>query len=291
MHILFLSKGDLPDYQSDMILHGLVSLFGDDVIDVNQCWYMYKDLKNKYWSERVPNFGKAYGRGFTTTGLFNERNIDRTKIEQRIFQKEFDLIVYGSARRFTQYLDLVVSCYPKEKIIFIDGQDQTDINWNLVNKGIYFKRELIYEDAKLHPINFCIPKEKIYNGSFIKKIDIATIIPGVLKTYIYEDEESYYNGYREAYFGITCKKGGWDCLRHYEIIMNKCLPYFEDLDNCPPRTMFLFPKELCKESYNLIKRNQIDLAIYYELVKKMHEYLKNFLTTDRVAENMLNVIF
>ena len=40
-----------------------------------------------------------------------------------------------------------------------------------------------------------------------------------------------------------------------------------------------------------LKRNQIDLAIYYELVKRMHEYLKNFLTTDRIAENILNVIF
>ena len=290
MKILFISKGYLPDYQSDMILHGFISLFGDDVVDVNQCWYMYKDLKNKHWAEIVPENGKAYGRGFTTTGLFENRNLDRSQIDQRIYNKEFDLIVFGSVRRFTQYLNLVLDCYPKEKIIFIDGQDQTDIDYNLVNKGFYFKRELIIDNKNLFPINFCIPEEKIFNGEVLKTVDIASIIPGVFKTYIYEHEQDYYQGYRDAYFGITHKKGGWDCLRHYEIIMNKCLPYFENIDMCPPKTMMKFPKQLCLNANNLIKQNKFDLRIYWEIVDEMHQYLKENLTTKNIAKYLLEIV-
>jgi hypothetical protein len=31
------------------------------------------------------------------------------------------------------------------------------------------------------------------------------------------------------------KKGGWDCLRHYEIIGNGCMPYFENIEKCPKK--------------------------------------------------------
>ena len=42
---------------------------------------------------------------------------------------------------------------------------------------------------------------------------------------------------------ITMKKAGWDCMRHYEIIeMN--IPYFHELEKCPPKTLHNFPKEL-----------------------------------------------
>ena len=48
-----------------------------------------------------------------------------------------------------------------------------------------------------------------------KTRDFAVIIPGIKSTYRYTMEEAYYDGYAEAYFGITMKKSGWDCMRHY----------------------------------------------------------------------------
>jgi hypothetical protein len=288
MKILFISNGDFPDLQSDMILHGLKSLFGKDVIDVNQCWYMYKDLKEKYWDERIPNNGKSYGMGFTISGLLDNLDIDRTNIKERIYNKEFDFIIFGSIQRCKDNLDLVLKCYPKEKIIFIDGQDQTDIIWELVDNGIYCKRELIYNNENIFPINFCIPKEKIYIGETNKNLKLATIIPGNLETYIYDNELDYYKGYQDAYFGMTFRKGGWDCLRHYEILMNKCIPYFINIEKCPKRTLTLFPKDLCIEVNNLINENKITDDNYYDLLTNFLYILKNNLTTIKVAEQILN---
>ncbi len=59
-----------------------------------------------------------------------------------------------------------------------------------------------------------------------KDQDFASLIPGVLSTYIYDTEEEYFKGYQRAFYAVTCKKAGWDCLRHYEILANGCIPYF-----------------------------------------------------------------
>jgi hypothetical protein len=47
----------------------------------------------------------------------------------------------------------------------------------------------------------------------------------------YNTEEEYYNEYKKSYFAITTKKCGWDCMRHYEILANGCIPYFLNIEN------------------------------------------------------------
>ena len=42
MKVLFVAKGDLPDYQADTIMHGGRSVLGSDFVDANFAWYMYK---------------------------------------------------------------------------------------------------------------------------------------------------------------------------------------------------------------------------------------------------------
>ena len=37
-------------------------------------------------------------------------------------------------------------------------------------------------------------------------------------------------------------------MRHYEILACGCIPIFENLENCPEKTMFNFPKEIIKET-------------------------------------------
>ena len=44
MKILFISQGNLPEYQCDSLFHGLRLLFGDDIVDVNKISYMYKSF-------------------------------------------------------------------------------------------------------------------------------------------------------------------------------------------------------------------------------------------------------
>lgn len=100
----------------------------------------------------------------------------------------------------------------------------------------------------IYPISFSIPTSKIVVDVFEKTRLLAYIIPGCKDTYIYKTEQDYYQGYRESWFALTCKKGGWDCLRHYEIIANGCIPLFLDLDDCPEQTMTTFPKHVIKKS-------------------------------------------
>ena len=105
---------------------------------------------------------RLYGRGFTISGLLPDRSdIDRSDLPRRIQDREFDVIVYGSIHRCADYLDLVVKNYPRNRIIFIDGEDEpihsgTDTLVQLLDKGIYFKREL--KDSRALPISFSFPE-------------------------------------------------------------------------------------------------------------------------------------
>ena len=72
---------------------------------------------------------------------------------------------------------------------------------------------------------------------------LAPLIIGKLNTYIYDSEDSYYEMYKKSIFGLTYKKAGWECLRHYEILMNGCIPLFLDLKDCPNDCITTLPKK------------------------------------------------
>jgi len=96
----------------------------------------------------------------------------------------------------------------------------------------------------IHPISFSIPSQYVLNDVPLKTKQMATVVPGNSSTYVFTTQRSYYADYQSSVFGKTCKKGGWDCLRHYEILANGCIPWFDGLDQCPPKTMANFPKDL-----------------------------------------------
>jgi hypothetical protein len=96
----------------------------------------------------------------------------------------------------------------------------------------------------VYPISFSIPESKIVTGAHPKTKQFSHIIPGDPSTYIFQDEASYRQDYQTSVFGKTCKKAGWDCLRHYEILANGCIPWFDGLEECPNQTMTHFPKEI-----------------------------------------------
>ena len=144
----------------------------------------------------------------------------------------------------------------------------------------------------LHPIGFSIPKEKICKTINTKTKILSNLIPGDMKTYIYNTEEDYYNEYKKSYFAITKKKGGWDCMRHYEILANGCIPYFIDIEKCPINTMTLLPKNLIIEGNKLyhkfenINFNDItkeDIFEYNILQNKLLDFTSQNLTTDKIA--------
>jgi hypothetical protein len=145
----------------------------------------------------------------------------------------------------------------------------------------------------LIPIGFSIPECKMVADVPSKTKMMSSLIPGVLSTYIYNDEASYYQEYQQSLFAITKKKGGWDCLRHYEILANGTLPYFEDLESCPPQTMTLFPKELsmkCRALYEQWKSRPIESIHrdeYEPIIRELLDHTRNHLTTKKMGQYML----
>lgn len=132
----------------------------------------------------------------------------------------------------------------------------------------------------IYPISFSIPESKIVKHVPNKTKLFADYKPGV--SYIFSKEEEYYKGYQEAVFGYTRKKVGWDCLRHYEILANGCIPYFEDIDSMPPNTMKNFPRDLVKEA---MKNATIDNYHFY--IEKLLNYTRNNLDTITSAKYVL----
>jgi hypothetical protein len=253
MKILYLSKGDHIDYLDDCLMIGLKELLGPDLVDVNKRDHVY----TSYDESKVIGM---YGKGMTITRVIPDLNVDRSDITLKIKNKVFDYIVYGSIWRFNNYIDQILEYYPKDRVIAVDGEDWTTLN-AAYNYGIrYYKREIDQYIHKVNPISFAIPTVK-FNPSKVKERDFALIIPGDMSTYIYNKEEDYYRDYKISRFGHTCKKAGWDCMRHYEILGNGCIPFFRDLENCPAQTLVNFPKdELIKVKQRLDNNEQANIV-------------------------------
>jgi len=282
MKILYLTKGDHVDYQNDAVLIGLKELFGADVVDYNKQEHNY----TTYDAEKA---SKLYGMGMTVTRVLPDLEVDRTDITSKIKNKYFDYIVYGSIWRCNDYLVKILEYYPPNKVIVIDGEDETNIHYSYSKGVIYFKRELVIDKPRLLPINFAIPTSKVsFNTNKTK--DQSFITPLDKRTYIYKNEADYYNDYNSARFGITMKKAGWDCLRHYEILGNGCIPLFLDIQNCPAQTMVNLPKKECLEVLQLLNNNTPPAEVYDRYNNVFKDYLFNYATTKAVATNLINTL-
>jgi hypothetical protein len=170
------------------------------------------------------------------------------------------------------------------------------------NNGLTVLKKIENYKNNLLPISFSIPEEKI-----CKKLDISikTKMEALVKPlidrnqpYKYDKEEDYYNDLKTSFFAYTCKRNGFDALRHYEILANNCIPYFSDLDEYPKNILYFFPKELIKES-NKLYRNVKDLNIedfvtnyeyineYTNILQKLMIHTKKYLTTISLANYIL----
>jgi hypothetical protein len=274
-----ISGGFINDYQNDLLFYGLRELYGDNIVDSTQIIHLYNEYKDKIHPQHI------WG-GMTTTWLIDKNNIDRTNIEEKIKDKYYDLIIYGAIQRCKDYYELISKIYPPNKIILIDGIDEQSLD-PLYIKHLYFKRELNQNHPNLIPITFAIPTNKITTNININKTqEYATCIPGQPETYIFKDEKPYYEDYQKSFYGVTMKKSGWDCMRHYEILGNYCIPYFVGLEDCPKNTLCNLPKDLLLEARELTK--DFESQKYFHILNELFNYTKENLTTAALAKYVLN---
>lgn len=301
MKILYVYNFAYLDYQSDSVYHGLIDS-GFEVYETHYPTYMlngYKFNKERMYGDVSPYiYGGMPNTTFTLYGKldYTPRVQSEETILKNIQSKFYDVIIYGCVydhegmprRKCLDYLEEVVKYYPKDKIHFIDGSDNS---WNyahssgIVEYGIVWKTQL-ESIGEANPICFGIPESQLITSNPKKEKIFADIIPGRRETYVYSDEESYYNDYAISHYGMTWRKGQWNCMRHLEILANKCIPYFPGIEDCPTFVMLDFPKEIFKETNKYAQRYEIHPS--YEWINEyLFDYLKNNLTTKKIVQRFL----
>jgi hypothetical protein len=253
MRVIFITSGG-QDNLEDAVFHGFRTLFGEDCIDYPKKEAMYKNFASS---------GIGYGGFFTIWRTLDDIPVDRENIIERIKADDYDLIVFGSIYKTYGLFRELKPFLKLDKTILLDGEDHVRFRHG-TQPFLYFKRELqpktrYYYTYKLtprflysrlpppgniQPISFCIPKEKITFGITKKdKVSLlqnhivdeevrqSNLAPKEASTgHVFNNEADYFRNLQGAQFGITTMRGGWDCLRHYEIAANGAVICFRNLD-------------------------------------------------------------
>jgi hypothetical protein len=270
--ILFVMP-NFEDYVADGVFHGLRTLMGDDVVDFPKAEYLYDTITPGVRSrirgggftlygllpdlpiDRDHLLTRALDREFDlvvfadiwrTWGLFSEWG-------PQLQHKGVRLALIDGSDRIEPYPFAGV-WWRRRAWWFVPRAHR---------RGTYFKREItdwmywfrsyltipgpvgrrlgLLQGVK--PISFSIPADGIVDAPPPKTQEFATHVvdeevaqaTGGQTSYAFADEAAYRADLRASRFGITTKRAGWDCLRHYEIAMNGAVPCFRDLDRKPPR--------------------------------------------------------
>ena len=247
MKVLFIPSEVLHDYQSDTLHWGFRHLSIKGKLNVQKTFHNSKLLCSTYdptWPHCT-----YYGKWQETFSA-----VDMNEINERIESKYYDLIVWMDALRDAPItrLDWIYHIYGN-RLFIVDGDDAQDKPYMNRLKDYpnlkYFRRSLCYVIKYCHnylyPIDFGFPDELISDKAFEKTKDISSIIPGDSSTYILP-EPKYYAEYQKSKYAFTYSKCGWSCLRHLEIIFNRCIPIFLDLEFCPEYILHFYPKFLLR---------------------------------------------
>jgi hypothetical protein len=328
MKILFLTL-DNEDYLGESIFHGLRNIYGTNVVDFPKNRYMYNncEIPNK------EIYGNGFSLYKTLVDLEIDRNdIDKKIISNYFnliifsdFSKQFEF--YFKYRKYLNNKNTVIldgNDYPKLypfhgrfwklfPLIFFD------ISYF---KFLTFKREwttktlkyryfipfsnilgfMLYRKISLRKISFSIPDVKIYKGEAIKhKLFPRHIVDSTLLEklnhssfkYVFENEKDYYSDLQISKYGITTKRAGWDCMRHYEIAANGSVICFKKLklkpEMCAPHDLVPGYNCLNYETYEDLM-NQINSLTdleYEQLRSRSLEWIKSK-TTESVAKKFIN---
>lgn len=178
-----------------------------------------------------------------------------------------------------------------------------------------------YPVLNIFPISFGILDSEIVSQVPPKSKVLGRVIPGNMSTYFTLDEEAlYYKDLQQSLFALTYKKGGWDCLRHYEILASGTLPLFLDIAECPLHALRLHPRKLyslilqfpglLKDNVRRVDRmtyqfdridiptfpatassSHFDTALYVHITKALLQYIKSVLSTKALAKYVTRTMF
>lgn len=138
----------------------------------------------------------------------------------------------------------------------------------------------------IYPISFSIPESLIVGSMPQKTRRMASIVPGC--DYSFDQYKTYSAEYQRSLFGMTWKKAGWDCLRHYEIIANGCIPWFIDFKNAPKNTLTTIPEWISTDSPEM-QRAWSSERDATELTERLLEHARKHMTCRAAASRILEL--
>lgn len=271
MKVLFLHHNQ-PDYLAETLFHGLRTLLGENCVDVPRYDSIYTPLTHKLRS-KLRGYGfTLYGLLEDIPELAESRYFWKKDLEYYDFivvaniEYQWQLFWNLSSLVNPEKLAILDGADAARLFPYTSFRELLKRPLSLlapISQVKYFKRELIGEGysygldqflpRQLHqwipkpqntiPISFSIPQEKICKEDrrarskdfpiHIVDSEVSLYIPGTSGQYAFLCEAEYYDDLRQSRFGVTTKRGGWDCLRHYEFAANGCVLCFRDLDLKP----------------------------------------------------------
>lgn len=270
--VLYLTAG-VPEYLADSLFHGLRQVLGNRVIDYPKNERMYQDYPLKSFRDTYKQFrGFSIYRTLPEVEVCREnisQRIAAGEFDLIIFPyitADFGLFVQLYPVLTYENTAVVDGSDGEAPYPYAGRWWRTRPLWFLprANRFRYFKRELTARTLlyRLYclvpeslcrflplasnwiPISYSMPIEKITRfvppktklfGRHIVDPEVAAMVPGSTIGYAFEEEADYYADLQSSKFAITTKRAGWDCLRHYEIAANGCVPCFRNL-KAKPRT-------------------------------------------------------
>jgi hypothetical protein len=297
MKVLLITSKE-EDYLQDSVIHGFKQLVGNDAIEYPVKCMLYKDYKDLS-NIRGKGF-TLYGLLDTGLKLNKELNIFQeislnkfdliifTSIHRQYdsFYKHFKLLKKTSA--ITWIIDgedsPVLFPYSGRRLKRFFHRPKPHINF------LYFKRELLPETVNsiyfkmpvnsilrlqypknIKPISFSIPDEKIIQHKPLKtKLftthivdeEVAAHVDNASIQYSFNNERDYFMDIQQSKYGITTRRAGWDCMRHYEIAANGAVMCFKHLTSKPAD---------CAPHGLVPGYNCISYSSYSDLVKQVNE--------------------
>ena len=328
MKILFFTS-PTTDYLSDPILLGLRNLYGSDCVDYPKRDILYENcnnesiqsirgygftlytgflkdididrfdihgkLANKYFDLVIfSDIWRQFGFYLTWMDLLDPKNT--IFLDGQDSDKVYPFAGYWLRNRQLRNLEPV----SRESMYFKrEFTENTRFNYwiNFIPHGI---RKFIPRKRKIFPISFSIPDKKILKEipdklkMFPKHIVDREISSNLYNqklenNYIFNKEQDYYNDLKISKFGITLKRAGWDCLRHYELAANACVPCFKNLNykpsTCAPHGLNN-SNSIDYSSFKdlMIKLNNISEDSYFELMNNSLKWAQKNSSTNRAKE-------
>lgn len=327
--ILFINA-DVADYLGISILHGLKSLSDVEVTDYPISEILYKENKSKLQSKiRGKGFTLFFLLDKDKKEL-NRFHIFYNELINNYYDLIIFSDINTHFGLFLQYLPylrknktIILDGSDSASIFPYSGHFWRKPYYRFLpraNKRFkYYKREITPETiwyrwfklvpkivckylplpSNVYPVSFSIPEEKIVKALPIKtKLfpkhivdeEIANKVEGSFTNYVFENETEYYSDLQSSKFGITTKRAGWDCMRHYEIAANGAVICFKDLNNksstCAPHGLRPGVNCLSYSNYDNLMNQIADISEerYKEIQKASLYWIRNNSTIKRAKE-------